>query len=86
VWGEAEKEDTPEGPSKKTDKGKSSHVSTAENPVTSHEIVNRNAITIKAPHATTKDQRVPPETTKALLTFDKRDKRKAPLGWLTIEV
>jgi hypothetical protein len=56
-----------------------------ENPVTSHGIVDRNAITIKDHHATTKDQRVPLETIKALLAFDKQDKRKVPLGWSTIE-
>jgi hypothetical protein len=71
-------------PSKRTDKGKSSHVSSAESPVTSHRIVDRNAITIKAPHATTKDQQVPLEIIKALLAFDKRDKRKALSGWSTI--
>jgi hypothetical protein len=57
-----------------------------ENPVTSHGIVDRNAITIKAPHVTTKDQQVPLETTKTLLAFDKRDKRKASSGWSTTEV
>jgi hypothetical protein len=57
-----------------------------ENPVTSHGIVDRNTITIKAPHATTKDQQVPLETIKALLVFDKRNKKKVPSGWSTIEV
>jgi predicted DNA-binding protein YlxM (UPF0122 family) len=76
---------TPKDPSRRTDKGKSSHVSSVENPVTLQEIADRSDITIKAPCATTKDQRVPLETTKALLMFDKRDKRKAPSGWSTIE-
>jgi hypothetical protein len=64
------------------DKGKSSHVSFAESPVTSHGIADRNIITIKAPHVTTKDQQVPLEIT---LTFDKHDKKKVPSGWSTIE-
>jgi hypothetical protein len=67
------------------DKGKSSRVSFVENPVTSHKIVDRNAITTKAPHATTKYQQVPLETIKVHLVLDKRDKKKAPSGWSTIE-
>jgi hypothetical protein len=60
------------------DRGKSSHVSFAGNLVTSHEIVDRNAIT-------TKDQWVPPEIIKTLLAPDKLDRKKAPSGWLTTE-
>jgi hypothetical protein len=54
------------------DKGKSSHVSFAENPVTSHGIADRNA--------TIKDQRVPLKTIKTLLALDKHDKKKARSG------
>jgi hypothetical protein len=57
-----------------------------ENPVTLHGIVDRNAITIKAPHAITNDQQVLLETIKTLLVLGKCDKRKAPSGWSTIEV
>jgi hypothetical protein len=78
MWGEAEKEDTLEDPSKKTDKGKSSHVSSVGNLVTSHGIVDRNAIT-------TKGQQAPPETIKTLLALNKLDKKKAPSGWSTTE-
>jgi uncharacterized lipoprotein YbaY len=67
--------------SKRTDKGKSSHVSFVESPVTSHKIADRNSITIKAPHVTTKGQQVPLEIT---LMFDKHDKKKVPSGWLMI--
>jgi hypothetical protein len=52
--GEAEKEGTQEDPSKRTDKGKSLHVSSVENQVISHEIANRNDTVIKAPHEITK--------------------------------
>jgi hypothetical protein len=55
------------------------------NLVTSHRTVGRNTIIIKAPHITTRDQQVPLKTIKALLAFDKRDKRKAPSEWSTIE-
>jgi hypothetical protein len=59
------------------DKGKSSHVSFVENPVTSHGIANRNA--------TIKDQQVPLETIKTLLALDKRDKKKVRSGSSTTE-
>jgi hypothetical protein len=45
-----------------------------------HGIADRNVITTKALHATTKDQQVLLETLKALLALDKRNKRKAPSG------
>jgi hypothetical protein len=78
MWEGAEKEGTLEDLSKKMDKGKSSHVSFAENLVTSHRIADRNA--------TIKDQRVPLETIKTLLALDKCDKKKVRSGSSTIEV
>jgi hypothetical protein len=66
-----------EDPFKGTDKGKSSHASFAENQVTSHEIADRNATTIKVPHEIIKD---PLETLKHPCTPDKSDKRKVPSG------
>jgi hypothetical protein len=65
--------DIPEDPSKRMDKGKSSHASFAENLVTSHETVDRN-------NAPIRDQQVPLETIRIPLAFDKLDKKKAPLG------
>jgi hypothetical protein len=61
VWEVAEKEDTPEDPSKKTDKGKSSHASFVENLVTLQEIADRNDTAIKESNVRIKDhhQRIP---------------------------
>jgi hypothetical protein len=56
------------------------HVGHYGQPTVTHGIVDRNVITTKALHATTKDQQVPLKTLKALLALDKRDKRKAPSG------
>jgi hypothetical protein len=54
-------------------KGESSHVSFAENLVTSHEIVDRNAIAIKT-------LQVSPEIIKTPLVPDKLDKKKVLSG------
>jgi hypothetical protein len=72
-------------PSKRMDKGKSSHVSSVGNPVTSHETVDRSASITKTPHVTIRDQQVLLETNKALLAFGKQDRRKAPSGWSMTE-
>jgi hypothetical protein len=56
------------------------------NLVTSHETVGRNAIIIKVPHETTKDQQVPLKTVNILLVFDKHDKSKTPSEWSMIGV
>jgi hypothetical protein len=54
AWEVAEKEGTPEDPSKRTDKGKSSHAFSAGNLVTLQEIADRNIMAIKGPNAQTK--------------------------------
>jgi hypothetical protein len=64
-------------PFKKTDKGKSSHASSVENQVTSHETVDRSASITKTPHVTIRDQQALLETNKALLALGKQDQRKA---------
>jgi hypothetical protein len=51
----AEKEDTPEDPDKRTDKGKSSHAFSVENLVTLQEIADRNDTAIKDPNVQIKD-------------------------------
>jgi hypothetical protein len=78
--GAVRKEDTPEDPVRRMDKGKSSHASFVGSPVTLHETADRNTITIRAPHETTKDQQVLLKTIKAPLVFDKPDKKKVPSG------
>jgi hypothetical protein len=67
--GEVEKGDTQEDPSKETDKGKSSHVSFAESPVTLQGIADKNE--------TIKDQTVPPAILKYPRALDKSAKKKA---------
>jgi hypothetical protein len=69
---EVEKEDIKEDLSKRTDKGKSSHVSFAESPVTSHETVDRNE--------TTRDQVVPLTILKYLCGLGKSARKKAIFG------
>jgi hypothetical protein len=56
-----------------------------ENPVTSHETVDRSTSITKTPHATIRDQQVLLETNKALLAFGKQDRRKVPSGWSMTE-
>jgi hypothetical protein len=48
------------------DKGKSSHVSFVENPVTSHRTVDRSISITKTPYTIIRDQQVLLETNKAL--------------------
>jgi hypothetical protein len=60
AWEVAEREDTPEDPSKRTDKGKSSHASSVESLVTLQEIADRNIMAIKGPNTQTQG---PHETT-----------------------
>jgi hypothetical protein len=90
AWVVVEKADIPEDLSRRTDKGKSSHVSFAENPVTLHETADRSDTVIKAPPETTKGQQVPIVVTKAQHIPGKSTK-KAVLElsmtevWLTIE-
>jgi hypothetical protein len=76
---EVGKEDTQGDPDKGTDKGKSSHAFSAENPVTLHVIADRN-------NGPTKDQVVPLETYKYQYALDKSAKRKPTSEWLTTEV
>jgi hypothetical protein len=68
-WEEAGKGDTQEDPYRGTDKGKSSHVSFAESPVTLQGIADRNK--------TIEDQAVPLATRKYLRALDKFVKRTA---------
>jgi hypothetical protein len=69
---EAKKGDTKGDLSKRTDKGKSSHASSAENRVTSHEIADRNE--------TTKGKSTPLAITKDLCALRRSTKKKAMLG------
>jgi hypothetical protein len=69
--GGTEKEDTPEDLSKRTDKGKSSHVSFVVNLVTSQETADRSDMETKGPNVRTKDhhkttwhQQVPDKSTR----------------------
>jgi hypothetical protein len=71
-WEEAGKEDIQEDPYKGTDKGKSSHASFAENRVTSHGTVDRNAII--------RGQAAPLVTLKSPRVLDKSAKKKAIFG------
>jgi hypothetical protein len=72
VWEEVEKEDIQGDLSKRTDKGKSSHVSSAESPVTSHATADRNE--------TTRGQVDPLVTHKYQCALDKSVRRKATFG------
>jgi hypothetical protein len=77
-WEEAEKEDIQEDLYRGTGKGKSSHVSSAESPVTSHVIADRNE--------TTKDQVAPLATHRYPRALDKSVKRTVTYGSSTTEV
>jgi hypothetical protein len=82
---EAAREDTQEDPSKRTDKGKSSRVSSAESQVTSHEIADRSDMGTKGSHETIKVQAVPLAITKVPYEHGKL-KTRAIFGSSTTEV
>jgi hypothetical protein len=75
MWVVAEKEDYPEDLSKRMDQGKSSHVFSVGNQVTSHEIANRNGTAIRAPHAAIRDQCAEIKQQRALGKPDKKKKK-----------
>jgi hypothetical protein len=74
------KEEYPGDLSRVMDQGKSSHVSFAENRVTSHEIADRNDTAIRALHEPIKDQLVPLKLIKIPCEPDKSTRKKATSG------